>query len=663
MAAGASARLSAALGQRYAVERELGRGGMASVWLARDLLHQRPVALKVLHPELAGAIGVDRFVREIRLTAGLRHPNIVPVLDSGLIPGDPVLPWFAMAYVPGESLQARLAREHQLPVDEAVRIAEQAAAALEAAHRQGIVHRDIKPGNLLLAGSEVYVADFGIAKALLETGAERLTSTGLALGTPAYMSPEQSAAQPVDPRTDQYSLACVLYEMLLGEAPFTGPTAQAIVARRMTEPARAIRPVRPSVPPAVEAAVLRALERVPADRFADTAAFAAALRSTATTVPVTAAPPAAGRRWPVRLAGAAIVALAVAGAVWFRGDRGGTPRPPRDAETVALYRRGLREYERRTPEGAAAAVRSFSAALARDSNYAEAWAALGRTYNRAFGRRYNFPGIGRDSVLRLAVWALDRALALDPRNADVWVTQAAVTRSIDPTDHTSAERAVAQALVLDSTAAGAWFYRALDLAEAGRMDAALEGWRRTVALDPRHLEGLAFLALGHYWQRQYDSAQRWVDSAVAIDPGYLLARTAGGAVAVELGRPARARAGFEAARRLSTDVEVVNAWAGLALAEARAGAVGPARTTLARAQSLATFYDPAPLHTAVYLAHAYAALGDADRAIAWVRRYEPREDLHFQLHLRCDPPFDPIARDPRYRALLTMPRPPAGEGC
>jgi len=236
-------RLNATLVGRYTVERELGRGGMASVWLARDLRHERPVAIKVLRAELAGAIGVDRFLREIRLTAALQHPHIVPVLDSGVLENAEgnQLPWYAMPYVPGESLRERLRRESYLPVHEAIAIAEGVAGALASAHRLGVVHRDIKPENLLLAGGEVYVADFGIAKALLDTGGERLTSTGLALGTPAYMSPEQAMGQPVDGRTDQYSLAGVLYEMLAGEPPFTGPTAQAVVARRLAEPVRPLR--------------------------------------------------------------------------------------------------------------------------------------------------------------------------------------------------------------------------------------------------------------------------------------------------------------------------------------------------------------------------------------------------------------------------------------
>jgi serine/threonine protein kinase len=296
-------RIAAALSDRYAVERELGRGGMATVWLARDSRHDRLVAIKVLLPELAGAIGADRFIREVRLTAGLQHPSIVSVLDSGVLPadGDVPLPWYAMAYVAGESLRTRLARDGQLPIDEAVAIARDVAAALAAAHAQGIVHRDIKPENILLGDGRVYIVDVGIAKALLAMGEDRLTSTGLALGTPAYMSPEQATGAPVDARTDQYSLAAVLYEMLAGEPPVTGPNAQAILARRLAEPVRPIRPARPTVSEELERVILRALERVPADRFADVTAFSSAVGRAAASVasPRTChapAPPATARR-------------------------------------------------------------------------------------------------------------------------------------------------------------------------------------------------------------------------------------------------------------------------------------------------------------------------------------------------------------------------------
>jgi cytochrome c-type biogenesis protein CcmH/NrfG len=654
--------LNAALADRYTVERELGRGGMASVWLARDRRHDRPVAIKVLHPELAGAIGVDRFVREIQLTARLQHPNIVPLLDSGVFPGPNgvSLPWYAMAYVPGESLRTRLERERHLPVEEALRLIEDAAAALQAAHREGIVHRDIKPENLLLSGGRVYVADFGIAKALIETGGERLTSTGLAIGTPVYMSPEQASAQPVDARSDQYSLASVLYEMLAGEPPFTGPTAQAIVARRLSEPARAIRPVRSSVPAGAEAAVLRALERVPADRFPDVGAFAEALRSQS---PPGATSRKRTSRLVVGIIGGALLLAAVAFAArrMEQGRSGG--QGARDPEVVALYLRGVHEYDKRTPAGIGEAVQAFTAAVRRDSTYTEAWAGLAKTYARAYGRRFVFPGVVRDSVLRLAVAAADRALAGDRQSPDAWKTQGIVSRIVDPTDVAPTIRSLRQALALDSTDAEAWQHLGLGLAESRDLDGAFQAWRRSISADPSYAEGLAFLALGHYWRHQYDSAARWADSAIAVEPNYLLGRTVLGSIAIERGDFVRGRAAYEAAGRLTTDVEVVNALAGSALADARAGASPEARSSLQRAESLAAGYSPAPLHTAVYLAMAYAGLGDADRAIAWLRRYTPVNDLHFQLHLRCDPPFVTIEDDPRFRSLLLVPRPPKPGGC
>ncbi|HUF35525.1 MAG TPA: serine/threonine-protein kinase, partial [Gemmatimonadales bacterium] len=263
-----------ALADRYRIERELGRGGMATVYLARDLRHDRPVALKVLHPELAHSLGPDRFQREIRLAARLQHPHILTVLDSGAAPAL----WFTMPYIEGESLRDRLRREKQLPIDDAVRIAREAAEALGFAHGQGIIHRDVKPENILLSAGHALVADFGIARAL-SGGAEeaRLTETGLAVGTPAYMSPEQAAGErELDPRTDVYSLGVVLYEMLAGEPPFTGPTAQAIAARRLSGEAPSVRQLRPSVPPAVEQAVRRAMAAVPADRFGSAAELARA---------------------------------------------------------------------------------------------------------------------------------------------------------------------------------------------------------------------------------------------------------------------------------------------------------------------------------------------------------------------------------------------------
>jgi serine/threonine-protein kinase len=290
-----SAALAAGLRDRYTLERALGRGGMATVYLAQDLKHDRSVALKVLLPELAASLGPDRFQREIKLAARLQHPHILTVLDSGETAGQL---WFTMPYVEGESLRDRLRRERQLAVEDAVRITREAAQALQYAHEHGVVHRDIKPENLLLTkDGNTLVADFGIARAL--GGDEHLTQTGMSVGTPAYMSPEQASGEKtVDARTDVYSLGAVLYELLAGEPPYTGPTAQAIIMKRFTEPVPSVRRGRHSVPEAVDQAIQRALAPIAADRFATAAELGRALQpsvTAATPAPTTVVPtPASG---------------------------------------------------------------------------------------------------------------------------------------------------------------------------------------------------------------------------------------------------------------------------------------------------------------------------------------------------------------------------------
>jgi eukaryotic-like serine/threonine-protein kinase len=269
------------LAGHYTLERELGRGGMATVYLAHDLRHDRSVALKVLHSHLAASLGPDRFLREIRLAARLQHPHILTVLDSGDAAGHL---WFTMPFVEGASLRAKLARERQLPLDEALRITREAGQGLQYAHEHGVVHRDIKPENLLLTmDGNTLVADFGIARALQpDAGDARLTETGMAVGTPAYMSPEQASGdKSIDARTDVYSLAAVLYEMLAGEPPFSGATTQVMLVRRLTEPAPSVRSVRPTTPETVDAAIRHALAAVPADRFSTMAQFTQALQSAA----------------------------------------------------------------------------------------------------------------------------------------------------------------------------------------------------------------------------------------------------------------------------------------------------------------------------------------------------------------------------------------------
>jgi tRNA A-37 threonylcarbamoyl transferase component Bud32 len=336
---GAPERLRSALAERYELMDEIGRGGMATVYLARDLKHGRRVALKVLRPELAAAIGPERFLREIEISAALRHPNILPLFDSGEADG---FLFYVMPYVEGESLRARLERERQLPLEDAYAIALEVADALAYAHSHGVVHRDIKPENILLESGHAVVADFGIARAIGATPGRRLTETGLAVGTPTYMSPEQAAGEDLDGRSDEYSLACVLYESLAGEPPYTGPTPQAVMARSLTGEVRPIQPVRPTVASGLDAVLRRALAVTPADRYPTCQRFAEALR--ANTGP-TRPPVPASRRAAQMLVRPLLTGLALA-VMLFLGYRFLRPGP-----AVATERLGLAVFPFRETGG------------------------------------------------------------------------------------------------------------------------------------------------------------------------------------------------------------------------------------------------------------------------------------------------------------------------
>jgi TolB-like protein len=319
------ATLSERLSDRYTIDREIGRGGMARVYVARDLRHDRDVAIKVLDPQLGSMVGGERFLREIRLTAQLTHPNVIALLDSGQA-GD--LLYYVTPFAAGESLRARLDRERQFPLRDALRIAREIADALDAAHGAGIVHRDIKPENVLVISGHAVVCDFGIARALSLAANDSLTATGVSLGTPSYMAPEQVvAARDVDGRADLYALGCLLYEMLAGDPPFTGTNAQRIMAQHATTPAPSVRLARPGVPEAVARLLDRALQKSPADRFASAREMRDALdavlesgESASVTRRVQAASP--SRRWLVTLAVAiGLVAVAASGWLWLRGPR------------------------------------------------------------------------------------------------------------------------------------------------------------------------------------------------------------------------------------------------------------------------------------------------------------------------------------------------------
>jgi serine/threonine protein kinase/tetratricopeptide (TPR) repeat protein len=289
-------QLRSMLAERYVVESEIGRGGMATVYLAQDLKHGRPVALKVLHPELAATLGSERFLREIQIAARLQHPHILPLYDSGRTGGpgsgqSADFLYYVMPFVEGESLRDRLARERQIPIEDAVKLARDIASALDYAHRHGVVHRDIKPENVMLHEGEAVVTDFGIAKAVSAASGQGLTQTGTAVGTPAYMSPEQAAGGPEpDARTDVYSLGCVMFEMLMGSAPFSAPSVQALIMKHFTEPIPSLRAARSAVPAELEAVVVRALAKDPADRFPTASSLVQALGSPRVITPPNATP-------------------------------------------------------------------------------------------------------------------------------------------------------------------------------------------------------------------------------------------------------------------------------------------------------------------------------------------------------------------------------------
>jgi eukaryotic-like serine/threonine-protein kinase len=314
-------QLQSGLADRYRVEQKLGRGGMATVYLAQDLRQDRPVALKVLHPELGYTIGADRFRREIRVAAQLQHPSILSILDSGEMAATSEAGagqlWFTMPLAEGENVYERLQREHHLGPDEALRIATAVAGALAYAHEHGVVHRDIKPDNIMLAGDQVLVADFGVARAVSEV-AEKLTATGMIVGTPTYMSPEQASGdKAIDGRSDIFALGCVLYEMLSGEPPFKGPTPQVTLMLRFMGPPRPLRP-RVPIPEHVEAAIVRALAKDPADRYTTAAEFSDALAGRET-LPLAASPARAAANASVKKGCFAILLLAtgVAGTVYL----------------------------------------------------------------------------------------------------------------------------------------------------------------------------------------------------------------------------------------------------------------------------------------------------------------------------------------------------------
>jgi tetratricopeptide (TPR) repeat protein len=463
-------RLATALADRYRIERELGAGGMATVYLAHDLKHDRPVAIKVLHPHLAAVLGAERFLKEIRTTAQLQHPHILPLHDSGEADG---LLFYVMLYVEGESLGQRITREKQLPVADAVRITSEVASALEYAHRRGVIHRDIKPENILLHEGSVLVADFGIALAPA-SGDTRLTEAGMSLGTPSYMSPEQALGErELDARSDIYAVGALLYELLTGAPPFTGPTAQAIIAKTLTEKPVPPSRLRKAIPRYLDDTVLTALEKDPANRFATAEALQSAVVGDV-------APPRRGGGGIRRLWWAAVAGLALlGGALAMRSRLGLTPTKARRAPFEAAVQLAAAAFDSatlRTPQGCTSAIRLYSRATEMDTLYAEAWGGLAKTYALCA----LFTG-NPDVDFPLAKSASATALALDNTLASAY-TASGMVQVFHEQNFPAAQRNFALALKYDPTAYEAWLFRAWAYLAENQPDSAEHAVRAATAL-------------------------------------------------------------------------------------------------------------------------------------------------------------------------------------
>jgi len=520
-------QLSAALADRYRLERELGRGGMATVYLAQDIRHKRPVALKVLHPSLAQTLGPERFQREIELAARLQHPHILTVHDSGETAGQL---WFIMPYVEGESLRDRLRREKQLPVEDALRIATETARALDYAHRHGVVHRDIKPENILLTNDgDTLVADFGIARAL--SGAdERLTETGLAVGTPAYMSPEQAAGErELDARSDIYSLAAVLYEMLAGTPPFTGPTAQAVMARRFNETPPLLRVLREMVPEGIEQAVLRGLAKAPADRFQTAADFGRALSATGTTpVSPELVEVVPGRtpqtRWQqpfdaafqdvfqlqADIAGRVAQALDVAIGDPERQALAATG----DSAAYDHFLRGNVYFERGTAEpDLRAAEELYQKAVARDPTFALAFAQLSLTHDQLYWFYYD----RTEERVAKQKEAAQRAIQLRPDLAEGHLALG-FYHYHGRLDYQRALKELESARKLQPSNGKVHFGLGAVHRRQGRWAEAVEDIKKSVELNPRSVTDLTEMAVTFIMLRAYPDAEPYLTRAVEISP-------------------------------------------------------------------------------------------------------------------------------------------------
>ena len=686
-------RLAAALADHYLIERELGQGGMATVYLAHDLKHDRPVAIKILRPDLAASLGADRFLREIKLTAKLNHPHILPLLDSGEAEG---FLYYVMPFVEGESLRDRLEHEKQLPLEDALQITREVADALGSAHGRGVIHRDIKPENILLQEGHAVVADFGVARAVSAAGGERLTGTGLAIGTPLYMSPEQATGTAeVDGRADIYALGCVLYEMLAGHPPFTGATAHEVIARHTVDPVPSLRAARDGVPEPVERAVLKALSKTPADRYATAAQFTEALRAAGHQEPAGRLKESRVSRRLVTLAAGAVLLVGVL-VVWLwtngQGDAAASG-PPRvvvlpfenlGSPDDEYFADGITEEvtSRLARISGLVVISRTSAVLYKNSDkpLRQIGSELDVRYvlegtirtDRSAG------GVGQVRVTPQLIRVADDAhLWTEPYSAGIVpgeifqvqadiaerVAQAMNVTLLEPERGAFAERPTESAEAYDYYLRGKAYYNRsfseLDLRNA------IEMYQRATAADRSFAIAYAQLALAHtrvYWlfydrtTARVADAKAAIDRAIELNPELPETHTAlgyyhyWGHLAYD-----RALAEFDLALRSQpNDFDLIT---GIASVRRRQGAFREALVQFEKAFQL----DPRSARGAQAVGGTYLLLGDSaraerylDQAISLVPSYVPPYELKARLYLRA-------GSTQQARAILQLPGAPLGD--
>jgi tetratricopeptide (TPR) repeat protein/predicted Ser/Thr protein kinase len=641
------AHIAAALPRRYTVERVLARGGMATVYLAREHQPERVVALKVLDPVATAHVARERFLHEIDVVSKLTHPTIVPVFAAGQA-ADTL--YYVMPYVEGESLRARLEREACLTVADALAIVRDVADALEYAHRRGIIHRDIKPENILLHEGRAFVTDFGVARAL-DVATGPMTAEGIAVGTPAYMSPEQVRGE-VDPtpQSDVYALACVVYEMLTGEPPFRGRTAQAIMQRHLADTPPPLRTLRAAVPVTIERVVLRALEKAPADRPPSAAAFARDLEQSAEHPALPGPAPRSRPRvlawWAAAAAG--IVAAAV-GAEWWDRRQQAAARSAQAADDQeirghgdAFHREGQVWLGLRTADGLQRAIAAFDSAIARDSGFAAAYADLSKAYSLAMVYRYRL-GVPTYEAAARALALANRAIELDRSLPAAYEARAYVaSRTGGPLDLIRGDFREAARLNPGSAEALSW--SALVAGQEGRTEEALARARQAIALQPRSPPRHIALAMEALRAGRNDLAVEEARHAQRLDPRLLLARgfelrglLAAGRAAECLAVPSGPHAGLHAACL----------WEAGRRAEARSLV-----DSLARGMDRGTLRDTTFTDAlrAEDLATYFAWTGDAATALHWLRRAFDASPLGVEPRVLNSPLFDRVRRDPAFAA-------------